>query len=292
MSIIKARTWQPAPADQAVDSIVASLENMEGAAEELVHAYGHNVHIHITDVVMRTLLARLSDARTKQPTFNQLLRLLYGRLLDKVINRHFPLVGVEVPTPMAKTEGRRGHWVGTVISDSHPVVIVDIARAGTVPAEEVFATLSGLMDPDQVRKDLIVMARKTDESHQVVGTDCAGSKIGGPIHKAIVLLTDPMGATGFSMRDVLKHYQNEVAGQSLITVLMNLIITPEYIELITNEFPDVIIHAVRVDRAFSSARALGFIPGQMVSEESGLTDIQYIAPGAGGVGERETNSWV
>jgi uracil phosphoribosyltransferase len=34
------------------------------------------------------------------------------------------------------------------------------------------------------------------------------------------------------------------------------------------------------------------VPGTYPDEERGLNDVQYIVPGAGGMGELLTNSWV
>ncbi len=41
-----------------------------------------------------------------------------------------------------------------------------------------------------------------------------------------------------------------------------------------------------------SERALAAAPGEFADEERGLNDVQYIVPGAGGMGELLTNSWV
>jgi uracil phosphoribosyltransferase len=46
-----------------------------------------------------------------------------------------------------------------------------------------------------------------------------------------------------------------------------------------------------VDRGASSAKAKAAIPGEFLDEESGLTDIQYIVPGLGGLGELINNSY-
>ena len=52
------------------------------------------------------------------------------------------------------------------------------------------------------------------------------------------------------------------------------------------------LYAGRLDRGLSSARALASTPGTWPDEERGLNDVQYIVPGAGGMGELLTNSWV
>ena len=48
----------------------------------------------------------------------------------------------------------------------------------------------------------------------------------------------------------------------------------------------------RLDRGLSTPRALQSEPGTYPDEERGLNDAHYIVPGAGGMGELPTNSWV
>ena len=57
------------------------------------------------------------------------------------------------------------------------------------------------------------------------------------------------------------------------------------------DHPELIVYALRVDRGASSPSALASIPGTLWAEESGLTDNQYIIPGAGGLGELMNNSY-
>ena len=52
------------------------------------------------------------------------------------------------------------------------------------------------------------------------------------------------------------------------------------------------IFAVRLDRGLSAPDVLATTPGTRWDEERGLNDIQYIVPGAGGVGEVLNNAWV
>jgi uracil phosphoribosyltransferase len=75
-------------------------------------------------------------------------------------------------------------------------------------------------------------------------------------------------------------------------VAVHLIVTPEYLRRITQEFPELHIFAVRLDRGLSAPSVLETIPGTHWDQERGLNDIQYIVPGAGGVGELLNNAWV
>ena len=58
------------------------------------------------------------------------------------------------------------------------------------------------------------------------------------------------------------------------------------------DHPDVEIFAIRLDRGLSSREVLQTIPGSDWDNERGLTDIHYIVPGAGGVGELLNNSLI
>ena len=69
-------------------------------------------------------------------------------------------------------------------------------------------------------------------------------------------------------------------------------VTPEAIRRVTAMHPGVRLYSGRLDRGLSSERALQSVPGLHADEERGLTDVQYIVPGAGGMGELLTNSWV
>ena len=72
----------------------------------------------------------------------------------------------------------------------------------------------------------------------------------------------------------------------------NLIITPEFIRRMRADHPDVVIYAIRLDRGMSSDETLRTGLGENPEAERGLNEIQYIVPGAGGVGEILNNSFV
>ena len=74
-------------------------------------------------------------------------------------------------------------------------------------------------------------------------------------------------------------------------VALHLIITPEYLAKVTKACPDLHIFALRLDRGLSSADVLKEEPGKLWNQEKGLSPIQYIVPGAGGLGEILNNSY-
>lgn len=257
---------------------------------EIDHRYGDGVHI-LNDPFLTTQLARLCSPQTQQPAFNDLIRMLYTSLIRAVINVEFPREAAEIPTRMLATN-RNGVFRGEVIDTRTPTVVVDIARAGILPSQVCFDTLNQLLDPQVVRQDHIIMARTTNQAHQVTGAAISGSKIGGSADGCFVLFPDPMGATGGSLCTAIHSYADGGLGKPRKVITLNLIVTPEFIRRLKGEFPDVSIYALRLDRGMSPPEVLATLPGERWSEESGLDERQYIVPGGGGFGELMNNSWV
>lgn len=257
---------------------------------ELEHLYGDNYHI-LSDPFLLTHLGRLCSAETKQPAINSIVRDLYRYLIRAVLNNEFPKSTQSIATRMSETEPERGVWTGEIIDPNTKAVSVNIARAGTLPSQVCYDFLNKTINPDLVRQDHVIMARKTDDKGQVIGAHFGESKIGGDVDQTIVLFPDPMGATGGSLSEAITHYKNEVPGEALKFVNLNLIVTPEYLKRIKNDHPDVSVYAVRLDRGASSPEVLETKPGTHWDQESGLTDIQYIIPGGGGFGEIMNNSY-
>lgn len=255
---------------------------------QISHNYGSNIHL-VTDPVALSRLALLGSPETMQPTINNLIVRLYQQLLVYVAGE-LAASDVKVATRMTGTSGQK--WSGRIIDASSPVVIAGIARAGTLPAETVFADLCQILDPRQVRIDHLYMARAVDGSGAVCGTNLSGHKIGGPVDGATLLIPDPMGATGGTIVKTLEIYKKLGLGTPRRVVPMHLIITPEYIAKVRGQAPDLSVYALRLDRGLSSAKALAARPGTYPDEERGLNEHDYIIPGLGGVGEIMSNSFV
>ena len=136
------------------------------------------------------------------------------------------------------------------------------------------------------------MNRVTDADGKVTGVDLSGSKLGGSVHNATVIIPDPMAATGSSTAEVLRLYRDEVEGKARKLIVVHLIVTPEYIRKITSSFPEVSIYAVRLDRGLSPDAVLQTQPGSHWEAEVGLNSQHYIVPGGGGFGEVMNNAWI
>lgn len=254
------------------------------------HRYGTNVRLLSYPFAM-SLLERLCSPDVTQPAVNHLMGQLYNILLAEVSNVVLTKAMVDSPTRMhAVTDC--GVYRGQHIDPSQRVVVVDVARAGILPSHHFYEGLHGVIDPACLRQDHVVASRTTNEAGVVTGVTLDGSKIGGPIEDASVIFPDPMGATGSSIAGVINHYLHMSGGPPRSLVAVHLIVTPEYLRRMTKEFPNLHIFALRLDRGLSSAETLATIPGTKWDQEVGLTEQQYIVPGAGGVGEVLNNAWI
>lgn len=259
-------------------------------APEIEHEYGANVHL-LDDPLAWTQLARLCARETVQPEVGQLVRVLYQRLAQVVLAAEFPRTKVAVPTRMVMTSPE-AVYRGAALDPATKCVTVGIARAGTMPSQIVYDLLNEVLDADGVRQDHLFMSRATDADGKVIGATWHDAKIGRDVEGRILLLPDPMGATGSSMNSAMTHYKTKLEGTPKSFITMHLVVTPEFIKNVLREHPDTIIYALRLDRGLSPAKVLATPPGTHWDEERGLDDHQYIVPGAGGVGEILNNAWV
>ena len=265
-------------------------ESIEYRAWELAHGYGDGVHI-LAEPYLLTQLAVLCSPDTVQPKVNDVIENCYRSLLVRVFNQEFPRLLRTVDTRMVHSTDR-GRYHGIAIDPTTPVVTVNIARAGTFPSHICFHMMNQFLDPAVVRQDHLVMDRTVDAEGRVTGARIHGSKIGGSVRGRILIVPDPMGATGSSLLQALRYYHREVEGPPTRVIHIHLIITPEYVRAIHEEFPHVQIYAIRLDRGMSAPEIFDTSPGSRWREERGLDGKQYIVPGGGGFGEILNNSWV
>ncbi len=254
------------------------------------HAYGANLRLHGSPYAL-SMLARLGSPDCTQPEVGRLATRLFELLFRVVADEELGHEVARVPTRMTAAHPEHA-YEGVVIPRDQRVVVVDVARAGILGSQLFYERFNDLLDPHGVRQDHMFVSRKTDEAGVVTGAAVAGAKIGGTVDGALLVIPDPMGATGGSLVEVLDHYARTGHGRPAKAVFVHLIVTPEYVRRVHTAYPDVRIHAVRLDRGFSSAEALAALPGARPADERGLDSHQYIVPGAGGLGEVLNNSWV
>lgn len=256
---------------------------------EITHRYGERVHI-LADPLSLTMLARACAKGVVQPEVNRLVGELYRVLVHDVVAAEFPRAPVSVPTRMIDhTEA--GVWRGEAIRLETPAVVVALARAGLWPSQVTYDFLNQVLRPEGVRQDHLSLGRQVDAEGRVTGAALGSVKIGGAVEGAVLLIPDPMGATGSTVSKVLAHYREAVHGTALKIIALHLIVTPEYLRHV-RQHPDVTVYALRLDRGLSPEDVLACVPGERWDEERGLNDHHYIVPGGGGLGEVMNNSFV
>lgn len=256
---------------------------------ELQHRYGDRVHI-LENVYLLSALARIGSPNVAHRDLMALLRSVYQTLLMTACGRELPRVRTEEATRMAAVHPQRGVYRGSIFDPKVKIVVVDVIRAGIVPSQVCFELLTSVLSEQCVRLDHLNMARKSDDQGHVTGVDLSGSKIGGRVDDSVLLLPDPMGATGKTTVRALEHYtQNYGKPRKIVTLPM--IATPEYLRNVLEAHDNLVVYTARLDRGMSDPEVLATMPGTHWDREKGLDEKSYIVPGAGGMGEVINNSW-
>ena len=149
----------------------------------------------LDDHFLLTLLARLGAPETGTESVPTLVRSAYHRLMQEVLAREFPSTHGQVKTRMAATEPR-GFYQGPLLCRDTRLVLCSVIRAGILPSQTCYETATTVLPPQNVRIDFLNISRVVDAAHQVVGVRLDGSKLGGSVDGAVVVIPDPMGATG------------------------------------------------------------------------------------------------
>lgn len=255
---------------------------------EQEHRYGKSVHL-LSNPFLSSQLARLCSIGTEQPLIHELITQIYTTLIREVVNREFPQNTITLSSRMSEKHPE-GIFQQSLIDPETKVASVNLARAGTIPSLVCYQTLNYLLNPANVRQDHISIARQTDASHQVTGSQVSGHKIGGTIDHRIMLIPDPMGATGSTVVKTLELYRS--FGNARKWIALHCIVTPEYLKKVVSSHPEIEIYAIRLDRGLSPESVLQTVPGTHWDEERGLNAEGYIVPGGGGFGEILNNAYV
>lgn len=256
----------------------------------IMHYYGSNIYLESNAYTLH-LCALIGSEQTKPPLLFNYMRLAYDYLIGRALMHFFPKEHLVVPTRMQAVHSQ-GVYDGPGLAVQQPVVLVDVARAGILPSQYCFEHLSLLLGAAPLRQDHLFMNRTTNAQGQVTGSALWGAKVGGSIEGSILIIADPMGATGETLCQVIQFYHQKGLGVPAQIVALHLMITPEYIDKVQRTFGEQVqVFALRLDRGLSSSRALESQPGEFPLEEKGLTEKDYIVPGAGGMGEVLNNCY-
>lgn len=201
--------------------------------------------LHVLDhPLIQHKLTIMRDKETGSKDFRELLSEITN-LMGYEITRDLPLGEVEIETPIAKMKSR-------AISGKK-LAIVPILRAG-------LGMVDGLLNLMPVAKVGHIGLYRDETTHKPVVYYC---KLPFDIEERLVILCDPMLATGGSASDAITILKNR--GCDNIR-LLSLVSAPEGIAKIKHDHPDVDIYTAAVD--------------------SHLNENAYIVPGLGDAGDR------
>ena len=189
-------------------------------------------------------LTIMRDKNTGSKDFRQLLEEI-SLLMGYEVTRDLPLEDVEIETPICpmvakEVKGRK-------------LAIVPILRAG-------LGMVDGLRTLVPVAKVGHIGLYRNEETHKPVVYYC---KLPADIENRLVIVTDPMLATGGSACDAIAMLKER--GCNNIR-LMCLVAAPVGIEKVQTEHPDVDIYVAAIDKC--------------------LNENAYIVPGLGDAGDR------
>ena len=201
--------------------------------------------LHVMDHPLIThKLSIMRNKKTGSKDFRELLEEI-GLLMGYEITRDLPLKDVVIETPVTKMTAK--------MIAGKKLAIVPILRAG-------LGMTDGLLRLVPVAKVGHIGMYRDPETHLPVEYYC---KLPEDIEDRIVILVDPMLATGGSACDAVKKLK-EYGCKNIR--MMCLVAAPEGVAKMQEECPDVDIYAAALDER--------------------LNDHAYIIPGLGDAGDR------
>ena len=201
-----------------------------------LHVIDHPLIVH--------KLSIMRNKRTGSKDFRELLNEI-AMLMGYELTRDLPLEDVEIDTPICRMTAKK--------VSGKKLAIVPILRAG-------LGMVDGLQSLVPVAKVGHIGLYRDPETHQPVEYYC---KLPCDIEDRIVILVDPMLATGGSAADALTMLKER--GCKHIR-FMCLVAAPEGVAKVQQAHPDVDIYTAALDEC--------------------LNDHAYIVPGLGDAGDR------
>ena len=187
-------------------------------------------------------LMRMEETSSKD--FRALLNEI-ALLMGYEITRDLPLENVKIKTPVCKTE--------KPLISGKKLAIVPILRAG-------IGMVDGLLELVPVARVGHIGMYRDPDTHEPVEYYC---KLPADISNRLVILVDPMLATGGSAVDALTQLKRHGCRNIRF---MCLVAAPEGVARVQKEHPDVEIYCAALDEK--------------------LNDHAYIIPGLGDAGDR------
>ena len=201
--------------------------------------------VHVIDHPMiQHKLSIMRQKETGSKDFRQLLKEI-SILMGYEVTRDLPLTDIQIETPIGPMTASR------VLG--RKMAIVPILRAG-------LGMVDGLLDLVPVAKVGHIGLYRNEVTHNPVVYYC---KLPEDIQERLVIVTDPMLATGGSSCDALAMLKERGVANAR---LMCLVAAPEGIARVQREQPDVDIYVAAIDERLNSDA--------------------YIVPGLGDAGDR------
>jgi uracil phosphoribosyltransferase len=185
----------------------------------------------------------LRDQNTDSETFRAALQRV-SNILAVELSKEFRLTEIEVETPLEKTKGAKL---------TNDVILVPVLRAG-------LGMVNGFLQIIPEAKVGHIGLQRDEETLKPVEYYY---KVPKHLETAEVVMLDPMLATGGSASEALKYLKKRGATK---LVFACLVASPEGVEKIQSEHPNVKIFAAALDRELNSKG--------------------YILPGLGDAGDR------
>ena len=201
------------------------------------------LHI-INHPMIQHKLTKIRNINTGAKDFRDLLREI-AMLMGYEVTRDLPLTEVEIETPMQRMKSKE--------ISGKKLAIVPILRAG-------LGMVDGLLNLLPVAKVGHIGLYRDHETHKPVFCYC---KLPEDIDRRMVIITDPMLATGGSASDAIRMLKEK--GCNNIR-LMCLVAAPEGVHKLQTDHPDVEIYTASLDEK--------------------LNENAYILPGLGDAGDR------
>ena len=188
-------------------------------------------------------LTKLRDKSTPSNQFRSILRRI-AALMAYEVTRDMETTEIKVDTPLEKTPGH-------VVNES--VVLVPILRAG-------LGLVGGFVEVLPEARVGHIGLYRNEKTLEPVDYYL---KLPKNISKALVLILDPMLATGGSATAAVTFLKNKGAKK---IKFVSLVAAPEGVKVLTKAHPDVIVYSCSLDRE--------------------LNEKGYILPGLGDAGDR------
>lgn len=189
-------------------------------------------------------LTIMRNKDTGSKDFRELLNEI-SLLMGYEITRDLPLKDIEIETPLCKMKAKE--------IAGKKLAIVPILRAG-------IGMVDGLLTLLPVAKVGHIGLYRNEETHKPVFYYC---KLPEDIQNRLVIVTDPMLATGGSASDAISMLKEKGCTQ---IKLMCLVSAPEGVAKVQADHPDVDIYVAALDEK--------------------LNENAYIVPGLGDAGDR------